>query len=465
MFVGRENELKEMNRLFQTGKFQLFVLYGRRRVGKTTLLTEFCRNKPSIFFSAENSTNQMNLVKFSQQVFGYFNESVLEPFSSWENALLYIESKSANRSLVVVLDEFPYLAEGDRGLLSVLQHLIDHRLKASRLFLILCGSYMGFMEREVLGSKSPIFGRRTAQLHLKALDYYAGRGMLDFAPPEEQLMYYGIFGGTPMYLGRISPEEGLAGNLKHNYFSTSGYLYEEPGLLLQQELREPGVYRAIIEAAAGGAVRLNEIHQRTGEERSKCAKYISVLIELGILYRELPFGERETSRKGLYQIEDNMFRFWHRFVGPNRTLIETGAGDIVIEKRVLPCLSDYMGGRFEEICRQFLLRKNRLGQLPILFTEIGRWWGTDSRAHRETEIDLMARDEGAYLFCECKWKTQTAGLPVLEALVEKSRLFHTEKNYYAIFSKSGFTPQLKDEAERRGDVLLYGVDELTEVGL
>ena len=465
MFIGRENELREMNRLFYTETFQLFVLYGRRRVGKTTLLMEFCKDKPSIFFSAENSTNSMNLRKFSQQVFAYFNEAVLEPFSSWENAFLYIENRSRDNSLAVIIDEFPYLAESDRSLLSVLQHLIDHRLKDSRLFLVLCGSYMGFMEREVLGNKSPIFGRRTAQLHLKALDYYTGRGLLSFASAEEQLMYYGIFGGIPMYLNRISPDEGLAGNLKHNYFSTTGYLYEEPGLLLQQELREPGIYRAIIEAIAGGAVRLNEIHQRTGEERSKCAKYISVLIELGILYRELPFGERETSRKGLYQIEDNMFRFWHRFVGPNRTLIETGGGDIVAEKRVLPYLSDYMGGRFEEICRQFLLRKNRLGQVPILFTEIGRWWGTDSRTHREAEIDLMARDGDVYLFCECKWRSQPAGLSVLESLIEKSTLFHTEKNYYAVFSKSGFTKQLREEAERRRDVLLYGIEELTEDGL
>lgn len=465
MFVGRTNELNEMNRLFYSNTFQLFVLYGRRRVGKTTLLTEFCRDKPSIFFSAENSTNQMNLIKFSQQIFSYFDETALEPFGSWENAFLYIEKRCGRNSLAVIIDEFPYLAENDKSLLSVLQHLIDHRLKDSRLFLVLCGSYMGFMEREVLGSKSPIFGRRTAQLHLKTLDYYAGSELLPSITAEEQLTYYGIFGGTPLYLSHILSDAGIEENLKHNYFSPTGYLYEEPTLLLQQELREPGVYRAIIEAIAGGAVRLNEIHQRTGEERSKCAKYISVLIELGILYREVPFGERENSRKGLYQIEDNMFRFWHRFVGPNKTLIETGAGDIVIAKRVLPDLPDYMGGRFEEICRQFLLRKNRLGQLPILFTEIGRWWGTDSRKRQETEIDLVARDGDTYLFCECKWRAQPAGLAVLEDLVEKSQLFHTAKNYYAIFSKSGFHPELAEEARKRGNVLLYGMEELMEPGL
>lgn len=465
MFVGRENELREMDRLFRSNTFQLFILYGRRRVGKTTLLTEFCRDKPSIFFSAENSTNQMNLIKFSQQIFSHFGESALEPFGSWEKAFLYIERRSEKKPLAVIIDEFPYLAESDKGLLSVMQHLIDHCLKESCLFLVLCGSYMGFMEREVLGSKSPIFGRRTAQLQLRALDYYAGSKMLEPLTDEKKLIYYGIFGGTPLYLSHISPHTDLAENLRNNYFSPTAYLYEEPMLLLQQELREPGVYRAIIEAIAGGAVRLNEIHQRTGEERSKCAKYISVLIELGILYRELPFGERENSRKGLYQIEDNMFRFWHRFVGPNRTLIETGAGEIVIAKRVLPDLADYMGSRFEEICRQFLLRKNRLGQLPILFTNIGRWWGTDSRTRRETEIDLIARDGDSYLFCECKWRAQPAGLLVLEALVRKSGLFRTKTSYYAIFSKSGFAPELIEAAERNGNVFSYSLKDLMEEGL
>ena len=171
MFIGRERELSELNELYAKDEFQLFVLYGRRRVGKTTLLNEFCKEKDAIFYSAEQRNNMLNLEKFSALVFQFYGETTLETFSSWENALTYIDERQKDQRLILVFDEFPYLVKKNRALLSSMQHLIDHRLKNGKLFLILCGSYMGFMEKEVLGVKSPLFGRRTGQLHMKPFDY------------------------------------------------------------------------------------------------------------------------------------------------------------------------------------------------------------------------------------------------------------------------------------------------------
>ena len=162
MFIGRERELDDLNELYSQNRFQLFVLYGRRRVGKTTLLNEFCKNKASIFYSAEQSNTKLNLEKFSALVFSYYGEQTLEPFASWENALTFIDNRQKEEQLIVVFDEFPYLARKNSALLSEMQHLIDHRLQHGKLFLILCGSYMVFMEKEVLGARSPLFGRRTA---------------------------------------------------------------------------------------------------------------------------------------------------------------------------------------------------------------------------------------------------------------------------------------------------------------
>ena len=270
MFIGREKELAELENLYQQNRFQLFVLYGRRRVGKTTLLLEFCKDKETVFYSAEQSNEKMNLDKFSNLVFQHYGETMLEPFSSWENALLYLHNKQTEKPLVLVFDEFPYLAAINPALLSILQHLIDHTLQYGKLFLVLCGSYMGFMEKEVLGAKSPLFGRRTAQLHMKPFDYRTSVKFLEGFSKEEQLTLYGAFGGTAMYLQQISAQKSLKENIQNIFLKPTGYLYEEPLLLLRQEVQEPGVYCAIIEAIAGGASKSNEIATKTGEAPAKC---------------------------------------------------------------------------------------------------------------------------------------------------------------------------------------------------
>lgn len=462
MFIGREKELKELNKLYNDDKFQLFVLYGRRRVGKTTLLKEFCKNKKAIFYSAEQSNEKINLEKFSELVFDFFNETTLEPFSSWENALKYINDRQSKERLILVFDEFPYLANHNKAILSVFQHLIDHTLQYGKLFIILCGSYMGFMEKEVLGAKSPLFGRRTAQLHMKSFDYRTSIKFLNGFSNEEKLMLYGAFGGTAMYLQQISQNKTLEENIKDIFLEPTGYLYEEPLLLLRQEVQEPGVYSAIIEAIAGGASKANEIATKTGEDSAKCLKYIKTLNELGIIYKETPFGEKESSRRTLYRISDFMFRFWYRYVSENKTLLETDAQDIVWQRKIMPDYSNYMGLIFESICRDYLLNKNMRGELPILFTEIGRWWGTDSKTHQQVEIDLIAKDKNDFLICECKWKNELLDYGVLENLKKKADVFsaNRENTYYVLFSKSGFTQAVIDEAGRDENIILVNLNDI-----
>lgn len=329
MFIGREAELEELQKWYEQEAFQLFILYGRRRVGKTTLLNEFCRDKETIFYSAEQSNDKLNLEKFSRQVFAYYGETALEPFAGWEKALTYIDSRQKGKRLILVFDEFPYLAQKNKALLSVLQHLIDHTLQYGRLFIVLCGSYMGFMEKEVLGSKSPIFGRRTGQLHMRSFDYKTAIQFFDGFSDEEKLMLYGAFGGTALYLRQVQRERSFAENIRELFLNVTAYLYEEPLLLLRQEVQEPGIYSAVIEAIASGCSRSSEIAMKTGEEQAKCLKYINTLCELDILYKETPFGEKDASRKTLYGISDFMFRFWYRYVFSNRTLLETGAQEAV----------------------------------------------------------------------------------------------------------------------------------------
>jgi hypothetical protein len=462
MFIGREKELATLNKLYGEATFQLFILYGRRRVGKTTLLKEFCRNKNAIFYSAEQSNTKNNLDKFSDIVFEHYNEKTLEPFASWENALTYIDEKQNKERLILVLDEFPYLAQNNPAMMSMLQHLIDHRLQNGRLFIVLCGSYMGFMEKEVLGAKSPLFGRRTAQLHMKSFDYLTSSLFLQNYSNEEKIMFYGAFGGTAMYLHQINSSKSFKENVINLFMTPTGYLFEEPRLLIKQELQETGVYSAIIEAIALGASKANEISTKTGEETAKCIKYINTLNELGILYKEIPFGEKDTSRKTLYGISDLMFRFWYRYVSNNITLIETDASEIVWGRKIEGDYSNYMGYVFEKVCKEYLLRKNSRGELPILFTNIGRWWGTDSKTKSQVEIDIVAQDGNDYLFGECKWRNEKIDYNVLEQLRLKANVFKAKRDntYFALFSKSGFSDTVLNEAAKDESILLYSLGDL-----
>ena len=466
-FIGREKELSELNELYEQNKFQFFVLYGRRRVGKTTFLNEFCKDKDAIFYSAEQSNDKLNLEKFSGLIFSFYGEDNLEPFSSWTGALSYIDEHQKNKRLVLVIDEFPYLAKKNKALLSQLQHLIDHNLIYGNLFMILCGSYMGFMEKEVLGSKSPLFGRRTGQLHLKSFNYQTSLKFLDGFSDTEKLELYGAFGGTPLYLRQVNCNESFEENIKRAYLKVSSYLYEEALFLLRQEVQEPGVYSAIIEAIASGYTKANEISTKIGEESAKCLKYIKTLCELGILYKETPFGEKETSRKTIYGISDFMFRFWYRYIFTNRTLIEMGAQQAVWLKRIEPDYNNYMGLVFEKVCKDYLNMKNAKGELPLLYTSIGRWWGTNPVTHRQEEIDLIANDGKDYIFGECKWRGEKIDISVLRKLKAKADIFSRNSNntYYILFSKSGFSEEVITEAYSDSSIMLVDLNEIMNFSL
>lgn len=429
------------------------------------MLNEFCKDKNSIFYSAEQSNEKLNLEKFSALVFHFYNETNIEPFSSWTNALSYIEERQKGKKLVLVIDEFPYLVKKNKALLSEFQHLIDHKLKNGNLFVVLCGSYMGFMEREVLGAKSPLFGRRTGQLHMKQFDYQTSIKLLDGFSDEDKLKFYGAFGGTPLYLQQIQSDENFEENINRAFLKVTSYLYEEPLLLLRQEVQEPGVYSAIIEAIAGGYTKANEISTKIGEDSAKCLKYIRTLCELGILYRETPFGEKESGRKTIYGISDFMFRFWYRYVFTNRTLIETGARKAVWSRKIQPDYYNYMGLAFEKICMDYLCTQNAKGELPILFTAIGRWWGTNPVTRNQVEIDLIANDGRDYLIGECKWRNEKLDLAVLQDLKAKADVFsrNRERTWFVFFSKSGFTEAVIHEAGNNDHILLVGLEQLMDV--
>ncbi len=448
-FYCREEELRRMNHRYQRGNWECVVIYGRRRVGKTALINEFCKDKKTIYFSALNASSQENLRALSKAIYQYKNpDSDIYPvYPTIENALDEISRYGNQERLVFVIDEYPYLAKSNPSISSRLQHLIDHNWQNSKIYLILCGSSMSFMQNQVLGYESPLYGRRTAQFKITPLSY---RETAVFSPNlsnEQNAYIYGITGGIPHYINKLGVKDNLDEALLENIFDSSSYLFEEPENLLKQELREPGIYNSIITAIAEGSSKLNEIATKVGIPTGPCSKYITTLIELGILTKETPITEK-PGKKTLYMIEDNFFRFWYRFIPQNYSSIVSGRFSSIYDRVIKSKMHDYMGLIFEKMCKEYLLKYAT--DLPFDLSDVGQWWGTDSIKRQQIQIDLVGnpvpepnKKVHEYLIGSCKFKNQKIGIDEYELLTQYAQTFGKGDIYhYYIFSLSGFTDEL-----------------------
>ena len=454
MFIGREREVAALDRLYESNKFEFAVIYGRRRVGKTALINHFIDNKEAIYFMGVESNEKQNLENFSKSIIEYSSGIEAETsFLSFQAALEYVFKLAEKKRLILAIDEYPYVARSSKSLASTLQLLIDKYKDTSQLMLILCGSSMSYMEDEVLAYKSPLYGRRTAQMKIQPFSFEETCRCFKNFSDEDKALAYGIVGGTPQYLLQMDDRLSIEDNIKNTYLNPISFLYEEPTNLLKQEVREPAIYTAIITAIAVGASRMSDISNKVDEDSNICANYLKSLINLGIVKKETPYGEK-TSRKSIYSIEDNMFRFWYRFVPNNNSVIMRGAADIVY-RRIEPQLSEYMGTVFEEICKQYLWKLLLDGNSPVEFSELGRWWGNDPIEKKQTEIDIMGeQDKKTALFGECKWTNEKVDLGVLETLIKRSKLFSYINVHLFLFSRSGFTKGCIDKANELGNVSL-----------
>lgn len=462
MFVGRDRELKKLETLYEQREFQFVIFYGRRRVGKTTLMNEFLKDKKSVYYMAVEGTKSENLAGLSKALLSLKGEeTALSAFPDFEAMLEYIDQLAKSRErIVIAIDEFPYLAASYPAISSMIQSHIDHCWKESCLFFILCGSSMSFMEEQVLGYKSPLYGRRTAQFKIHPFTYFEAKEMLSSYTNEEQAVLYGVTGGIPEYLSRIRKEKTVDENIINLFFDESGRLFDEPSNLLKQELRDPATYHSIISAIAGGASRLNEIATKTGLETSGCSSQLSSLIKLEIVQKETPITESSGGKKTLYQLNDTMFLFWYRFVRPNLSSIIRGTGEMVYERMVKSHISDFMGPIFEEICHQYLFLPQVYTSIPFPIGNLGRWWGNNPRKKCQEEIDLMSVYDNHAFFGECKWKNSLVGTDVIHTLQERGTLFpYTEKVFY-IFSKSGFTQEAIEYANKTRDIKLITFAEM-----
>lgn len=462
MFVGRERELETLDIRYRSGKFEFIVIYGRRRVGKTALINHFIRGKKAIYFMGVESNDRQNLENFSKNILEFGTGIQAETaFVSFQAALEYVFKLAEKERLILAIDEYPYVARASKSLASTLQLLIDRYKDSSKLMLILCGSSMSYMEDHVLAYKAPLYGRRTAQMKILPFDFADTCRCFRNFSAEDKALVYGIVGGTPQYLLQMDDRLSIGDNIRNTFLNPASSLYEEPENLLKQEVREPALYNAVITAIATGSSRMSEIAGRVGEDTSVCTAYLKNLAALGLVRKETPYGEK-ASRKSVYVIDDNMFRFWYRFVPENSSVIARGAADLAYG-RIEPFLADYMGKVFEEICKQYLWGLLLEGGSPVAFRELGRWWGTDPSTRNQEEIDIMGeQDKNTALFGECKWTAGKVDTGVLETLANRSRLFHYQNVHLYLFGKSGFTKGCMERAEEMGNVSLVTYSDIVK---
>jgi AAA+ ATPase superfamily predicted ATPase len=388
MFLGRSRELDFLQELHDSGKPELFVLYGRRRVGKTELLQQFCSARRAVYFLAAQVREKDNLRAFRDALASSLDDALVASveFPDWVAALQFAAERAQDRRLVVVLDEFPYLCEGSKGLMSQLQRFWDTRGKKSKLLLVLCGSQVSFMENEVLAERSPLFGRRTAQRRLEPL---APLAALEFFPGwelRERVLAYAIVGGMPAYLRRFEPQRPLLENVYRECFRPEGYLFDEVQFLLKSELTTPATYNSILAAIARGADKVGDIALSVGIDSPTANKYLTTLRELQLVEREVPLTDPDPlrSRKGSYRIADRFLSFHFRHIQPHGSLIHAGRGPRVLEEHVQPDLARL----YDEARLDFVLAHLRTQAAEIVgeeLAEIGRYPGLFVRAVARTQ--------------------------------------------------------------------------------
>ena len=457
-FVDREQEMETLQSEYEKDGSALVVLYGRRRVGKTTLISEFIKDKNALFFLSSEESEAQNRSLLKEKVAEFINSDLLRSaeVKSWDVLFQSIMDTPFESKPVIVLDEFQYLGKANPAFPSIFQRIWEEILKDKSVMVILCGSLISMMESQTLAYGSPLYGRRTAQIRLKQIPFAYYHEFFPGKSHRELIEMYAVTGGVPKYIELFSESGDIYSAIRKCVLNRSGYLYDEPHFLLQQEVTEVGSYFSIMRAIAAGNSKLSAISAVLEIKATSLTKYLKTLIDLDILEREVPITEEnpERSKKGLYKIKDNYLRFWFAFVYPNMSFIESGHSEIVMNKIKKSLVRNHIAFVYEDVCKERMWELNAEDRWPFNFTKLGRYW--DAR----TEIDIAALDpEGKNLILgECKYWQEPVDVDVLRNLEAKTDAVDWERNnrkvWYVLFSVSGFTDELTALAAAREDVLL-----------
>ena len=469
-FIGRTSELATLNAELEHGS-GFVVIYGRRRVGKTTLIKEFIKDKRAFYFLATTESEAQSMKRFAGALSRTTKNPMLSKvtFTDWLDLFQVVADDHSDEKKVLVIDEFPYLVKTNPDFPSILQNAWGEVLKDHNVMLILCGSLISMMKKHALAYDSPLYGRRTAQIRLMPLqftDVYAAQN-LSFEQAVEQ---YAITGGVPKYMEFFQTDEPLVEQIRRVVLSKNGFLYEEPDFLLNEEVQTPINYFSVLKAISDGNHKLSKIGMTMAQDTSAITPYLKTLIDLGFVTKNVPITEKnpERSRKGLYYVSDNFIRFWFRYVYPFKGELELDNQQIVLDEMGKDFKQKFVAFAYESICRNIFAELCRKGQIDFAPSRIGSYWRNDNEG--DTEIDVAAVDnQHKRLFLgECKYHAKPVDVAVYSALQEKGQskeLTAAFKGYeivYGLFSKSGFTDRLVEMAAENPNLILIQEDTVYE---
>lgn len=452
-FVNRENELDLLNSEFSRNESSFVVIYGRRRTGKTTLIEHFLKDKDSLYFFADTQ-NEISQIKRFQDLLA---EKFKDPFlmniqiNHWDTIFDYLCKKlDPQQRFVIAIDEFQSLVKSNINFSSIFQRIYDTQLKHQNIMIILCGSLISMMYSETLAYSSPLYGRRTAQIKLKEIEFRFYHEFYQKLDDVKLIEFYSVTGGIPKYIELFHQSKDLFHAIKTEILNKNKYLYYEPRFLLQDEVSDVSTYFSILSTIAAGNHKLSSITGKLAVQSNHLTSFLKKLIDLDVVEKQIPITESnpEKSKKGLYFIKDNYLRFWFRFVFPYQSYLEID-NSLYVENKIKDEFTHHVSIVFENLCNRYMFYLS----LPLILEKCGRWWD------KNTEIDVVGisrNDE--IIFGECKWSENMVGLSILKELQEKSKNViwgsNQRKEYFILFSKSGFTKDLIQYKEENSHLIL-----------
>lgn len=491
IFLGRKKEMALLESLYDSNKFEMLILHGRRRVGKSYLLSHFAKlhSDNTVYFTGDKDSEKNNVQNFCEELNRVLKVGdFLNSFTTWNDVYSFLKTTEIKDRLVLIIDEFTYLYNSNPAYDSGLQNAIDKILKSKNIFLILCGSEVSVIEEIIDDSTKPLYGRKTSELKLMPFTYKEAREFFPHYSNEEALIAYSILGGIPLYLSLFDDRLTIKENVIKNCLSTTGYLFNEIETLLRMELKETHFYKNIMLAINAGTSTFNTIRDKVGEDAAKIAKYVNVLINVGFIKKEVPCGEKEKSRNTLYSISDNYFAFYFAFIFKHQNMLNgLISPEMYYEKELSKeKLNTFIGHRFEQICETYLKEQFYNGKMPFFAENLGRWWGNNPVLKKQEEIYgeliissnspngrvkvkskaclyrtyLLAYDDENAVICECKYTEDPFDEKQLKDLQDSALCVTQQNKSYIIFSKNGVSSGVEKHLKNLPGYSVVTLDDL-----
>ena len=444
MFIGRVSEMNELEQRWQRGQFEFGVVYGTRRIGKTTLLQEFVKGKNAFYFQARKADEKDNLNAFSREFRKSQGLDEHVSYNSFSDAFDSIADRSKKQRMILIIDEIAYLCQKSKALLSLLQFYIDGAFREAKLMIILSGSNVSFMEEILNNRNDPLYQRATFQIHLEKMPFGEARQFVADSTADEQVQYLGLFGPHPYYLGMIDHAVSFQENVRRLLYSKYGTLLDAPEKIMPTGVSDQNMYNSIIQAVARGKRFSKEIAEAVGVESNYAAKYLSSLLQMQVLEKRESFIRNKKTN--YYVVGDSLLRFWYRFIFDQRDVIQNGFGEVLFNEDQ-EGIFDFIARSFEDVALLWMDEQNRNGKLPVYYGPFRNYTVENSKLNRSVELDGLAEGLGKnkqhLLVVECKYRKKPFNSSMLVHLKESVSLFDTYEviDYYLI-SKTGFTDEV-----------------------